>query len=233
MGWRMADILRFVDYIPVVLSHTSRHFCSPLWLYITCAYITYAERKLQRYSDDGKKNTHHGSIHTSETFMHASCLLTSSKDLHLMPITWIDFPLLPSSSYFSPIRIFRWHVYFCVMLSQFSFFLLNIIHGHCESLHVVIIDASADDDDVVAVSIVLDGKSRSYFIHIINAWTHANSMSFFIFLFHLHYTLPLLIPSTYVSYVLFIDLVLSIFISFLIWLLVVIMVIMVLTFLRK
>lgn len=26
----------------------------------------------------------------------------------------------------------------------------------------------------------VDGKSRSYFIHIINAWTHANSMSFFI-----------------------------------------------------
>lgn len=81
--------------------------------------------------------------------------------------------------------------------------------------------------DVVAVSIVLDGKSRFYFIHIINAWTHANSMSFFIFLFHLHYTLPRfvsLMSPLHWSRTLY---------SFLFSHLVVIMVIMLLSFFRE
>jgi hypothetical protein len=51
VGWFFDDILRFADYIPVVLSHT-------------------IHRNVIRHHIHQEIKTHHGSIHTSETFMH-------------------------------------------------------------------------------------------------------------------------------------------------------------------
>jgi len=89
--------------LPIMIVH---HMC----VYYLCWNENYKDIPMM------EKNTHHGSIHTSETFMYASCLLTSSKDLHLMPITWIYFFPFAAPFLFAYLD----DMYIFVMLSQFS-----------------------------------------------------------------------------------------------------------------
>lgn len=119
MGWRMADldddILRFVDYIPVCpFSYLLNAIfailpASPLWLYIICVSITYAETKITKIFRWWKEkypsrlNTHIRNIHAClmpfNIIQRSSYIFLSI----LLPFTFSSFP----------IRIFRWHVYFC------------------------------------------------------------------------------------------------------------------------